>query len=538
MNVMDTDYSEKLNLEYRASLVLLACAVAFIGTHAAVALCEQFRLALSSSSSGWSKYGILILVSFAFGGVGFACTQYVVFTSIRLRTAENDIVYLQYNPGLIAGSIFVSSFVTFIGLYIASTDECFNKSKKEIMEIFIHRTSQTRSIGEIKRMGKYHILFLVCTSSLHRILASGVIFGGALSLARFMGVKSIYFQGNIHFDPTMIALSVLLSVVVCTLASWLFFRVLSIFPSMDIIRTLVSVVGVLGITAVYYVRLIGVVFHYHPAVTLPNNAVPYTRVVVIVLTCAVVFSFVALSYVLSDLRSWLQKTSTQLHHADRALVALINQQKGSSRVPQQNTNNNNHHHQNKIAKIQEMQNKMKYLQLPLEVVNYSRQFLQPVDTAASRRRIQQQQRQNGSSGSSGTNSHPNSPFRPLPVFALAPPIYYDIENTVEADRSTDSPDYDVPIYPAFTPYKPIPTHILSPTSTSANTTSVNTGCVSNTAAPTPSVLLPDAAGQSAWAAGGARCSPYSSAKVVPINTQPSTTAVTATTTAIERVEEM
>ena len=406
------------------------------------------------------------------------------------------------------------------------------------MEIFIHRTSQTRSIGEIKRMGKYHILFLVCTSSLHRILASGVIFGGALSLARFMGVKSIYFQGSIHFDPSMIALSVLLSVVVCTLASWLFFRVLSIFPSMDIIRTLVSVVGVLGITGVYYVRLIGVVFHYHPAaVTVPNNAVPYTRVVVVVLTCAVVFSFVTLSYVLSDLRSWLQKTSTQLHQADRALVALINQQKSSSREPLQyinnNTNYNNHHnHQNKNAKIQEMQNKMKYSQLPLEVVNYSRQFLQPVDTAASNIIIQQQRQQNGSTASSGTNSHPNSPFRPLPVFALAPPIYYDIENVTEADRSAD---YDVPIYPAFTPYKPTSTPILSPptTTANANTTSGNTGSASNTAAPTPSLLLPATGSQTAWAAVGARCSPYSSAKVVP-----TTTAVTATTMACtDRDEE-
>ena len=409
--------AELLHMEYRASLVLLACAVAFIGTHAAVSLCEQFRLALSFSVSGWSKYGVLALVALSLGGVGFSCTQYVVFASIRLRTSDNSIVYLQFNPAFIVGSIFVGAFVTFIALYIASTDECFNKSKKEIMEIFIRRTSQTRSIGEIKHMGKLRILFIVCTSSLHRIIASGIVFGGALSLARYMGVQAIQFNGTVHFDKAMIALSVVLSMLVCTVGSWLFFRVLSVFPSMDIFRTACSIVGVVGITGVHYVRLVGVEFHYDPAVPVPDSSVPYTRVIVVVLTCAVVFSFVMLAFVLSDLRSWLLRTSAQLRPADRALVAMLNRQKSIERVaptdspfasPLVSPGRNGSH------------DVRKFTQVPLEVVNYTRLYLRParIDT--------------GTATATGTDS-PLSPsqslMRPsLMAFALSPAIYYDVDH--------------------------------------------------------------------------------------------------------------
>ena len=51
---------EELDVEYRASMILLACAVAFIGTHSAIFMSEQLRLALSTPTSLVKIYSLVM----------------------------------------------------------------------------------------------------------------------------------------------------------------------------------------------------------------------------------------------------------------------------------------------------------------------------------------------------------------------------------------------------------------------------------------------------------------------------------------------
>ena len=366
---------EELRVEIRASMVLLACAVAFIGTHAAISMGEQFRLALSVPTTTYKKYAMLALVALSLGGVGFSGTQYVVFQSFRLRTSDNTIVAIGYDPDMVLGSALVASFITFLGLCLASTDECFNKSQKDIMEIFIKRTSRTYSIGEIKRLGKWHILFLVCTSSLHRVLTGGFLVGGGLCLARYMAVISVQFPGKVIYHDGMLSLAIILSIVGITILFWLFFRVLSVFPSMDILRTICSLLGLAVIACVQYIRLIFVTFNYDSNTILPENTVKSSVVIVSVLTSAVLLCFLVLAYVLSDLRAWLQRTTIQLRQADRALISMLNRNNKNSqnRTPPTSTNTESNQQQQRQQQYQQL----KYRNVPSEVVNYTRKYLNP-----------------------------------------------------------------------------------------------------------------------------------------------------------------
>ena len=386
---------EVLRTNFRTSLVLLACAVAFIGNHAAVSLCEQYRIALSSLSKPEKRHGILFLVALCLGGVGFCGTQYVVFGSFVLSTSNDRIISLYYDPSLVIGSILVASFTTLIGLYVATTDEYFNKSKKDIMEIFIKRTSRTHTISEIKRMGKFQILFIVCTTSLHRIIAGGMITGGALCLSRYMGALSVQFPGQIEYNDGMVALSVVLSMLGITVEYWLFFRLLSVFPSMDVIRTVCSAIGLAFIACVHYIRLVDISFEYNPAAALSPTAVPSAGIIEGVLTSAILFSFVVLAYALSDLRAWLLRTSVQLQHADRALLALLTRTGDTTPSTEMSRSS---------ASGRRLEDG-KYFNAPPEVVNYTRKYLKP---------------QNQSFAAKG-----HSP-KPLSGFAQARPIFYDM----------------------------------------------------------------------------------------------------------------
>ena len=397
---------DQLTVDYRASLVLLACAVAFIGTHAAVSMSEQFRLALSTPTNPIKIYGMLVLVSLSLGGVAFSGTQYIVFQSLRLRTFDNKIITLQFDPYMVLGSALVASFLTFVSILVASKDECFNKSQTEIMNIFITRESPTHTLAEIRQMSKTRIITNVCIRSLGCIIASGIIAGGAICLSRYMGVLSVQFPGTVEYDDGMVATSIILSMAGIISLYWIFFRILSVFPSLEILRTLCSVIGMTVIACVHYIRVINVKFLYNTEkLPLPRGSEDSVDIFLGVLTSAVLFSFLLLSFALSDLRTWLQRTSTQLYQADRALLAMINRPNGS--VPRTPPTMSTMATARDSIRVKEASMQ---LPAPPEVVSYARQYLKRGHLSASLARQV-------------------SP--PATTFIQSHPLYYDIDTDTQ-----------------------------------------------------------------------------------------------------------
>ena len=317
---------QELQINYRASLICLACAVAFIGTHTAISMCEQYRLALSTSNNSFQIYGIASLASLSLGGVAFSGTQYIVFQSTRLRTSEGAVINVEYDSYLVVGSILISTFLILISILIASQDEYFNKSQTEIMNIFLNRALQTRTIAEIKQLGKRQILFLVCMSSLNWILLGGFIAGGSLCLARYIAVLSVSFPGVVEYNMGLLALSILLSFAGMILLFWLYFRILSVFNNKEILRITCSILGMINIVLSHYIRIFLSKFLYNSEKQhlLSNRYEESGDILVGVLTTAALFTFLLISFALWDLRVWLQDTSTQLYQADRAIISMLN----------------------------------------------------------------------------------------------------------------------------------------------------------------------------------------------------------------------
>ena len=312
-----------LNVEYNGGIVAISTGIAFIGAFAAISLCEQYRLASISKKSVNS----VLLMGFAavgFAGVGVWGMHFIAATSFKLTLDNGQEVPMRFNIGILFVALVVVIICEYTGFYLCSTDSCFNKSKKEIMEIFISRASTTYTMAQIKQMGKFHILRIVCTHRLQRILLGGFIGGAGVAVMHYLGMMSLEFQGKMIYNPGLVALSVIVAVLSVIGGFWVFFRILSLFPSLDILRVACALNGMISLSGVHYIGLVSATYEYDPTIDAPDTSttVGSYDLLVGILVASVVFCTIVQVYVLSDMRSWLLHTSAQLRSADHVILTL------------------------------------------------------------------------------------------------------------------------------------------------------------------------------------------------------------------------
>eukprot|EP01032_Pedospumella_encystans_P011108 gene11108-12942_t len=312
-----------LNVEYNGGIVAIATGIAFIGAFAAISLCEQYRLASISKKSVNS----VLLMGFAavgFAGVGVWGMHYIAATSFKLTLDNGQEVPMRFNIGMLFVALVVVIICEYTGFYLCSTDSCFNKSKKEIIEIFISRASTTYTMAQIKQMGKFHILRIVCTHRLQRILLGGFIGGAGVAVMHYLGMMSMEFQGKMVYNPGLVALSVIVAVLSVIGGFWVFFRILSLFPSLDILRVACALNGMISLSGVHYIGLVSATYEFDPTMDPPDTSTTVSSydLLVGILVASVVFCTIVQVYVLSDMRSWLLHTSAQLRSADHVILTL------------------------------------------------------------------------------------------------------------------------------------------------------------------------------------------------------------------------
>jgi NO-binding membrane sensor protein with MHYT domain len=323
-----------LDVRYDRDNIMLTLGMAFIGTFAGVSLCEQYRLA-SLSTFKHKRHLVLFLVALTLGWGGTWNMHAAGLSSLKLYKGDEEIP-IRYNAVIIVLAAIQSVFQTYIGLLLASTDTCFNKTRKEIFDKFIARTSATHTLEEIKKMSTWQIFFIVCTHSQERLTVGGLFAGAGIAVMHFVMVHSMEFQGTIEYNPGIVAAAVLFAMLNGHGAFWTFFRLLSLFPSMDALRTAVAVLGVIAVSGMHYVGMTAVIFHYNPdkihleSPTTSSSISPGDLYSGAVTSCMLVAS-IMLMFVLHDLRSWLLRTSTQLRQADKVIAALARKLRGSAK---------------------------------------------------------------------------------------------------------------------------------------------------------------------------------------------------------------
>jgi hypothetical protein len=284
--------------------------------------------------------------------------------------------------------------LTYVGLIIASTDSYFTRSKKDILEVY--RSSLPSSDGgPTLDMNTFKGNFIVSTHNPWRIIVGSLFMSVALAVMRAMGFASIKFSGAVIESNGPIVAQAVIAVVGSATGFFIYFRLLSLYPSWEVLRLAAAVHGVFLFTGARLVSLAGVTFEYDATVGMPSKEVSLTsaHLVVGVIISAVMTSFLVLVYVLADLRTWLQRTRAQQRQADRALLALLYRSSAERNqvpilTPQASTRETRVTPSKRSA------------QAPPEVVNYTRQYL---------------------------NTAPRRAASPTAIFTVQHRLFYDVD---------------------------------------------------------------------------------------------------------------
>lgn len=77
----------------------------------------------------------------------------------------------------------------------------------------------------------------------------------------FIGRTSIQFPGYITYNGGILFAAIFIGFSAAITAYWLFFRLLSIFPNIELIRIAVAVSGGIAICGIFYIAMLGTSFH-------------------------------------------------------------------------------------------------------------------------------------------------------------------------------------------------------------------------------------------------------------------------------------
>lgn len=279
-----------LEQDFDPTIVILSYAISFLGAYVAITASEELRqtiidqkhaslffrsdvenptkeISMVSDMSTYtpvpkptSALKYLLIIAVSVGGIGIWGMHFIGMQALRLRN-HGEMVDMDYNLGLSLGSLFAVLVTTFLGVRVASDDIMFSKTKQEIVEAFINDTSKL-SLAEIRKIDAKRILFIISTKNLGRLIFGGFITGSGVSVMHYIGMEAMLFPGKIEWSAGLVFFSVIIAIVASTVAFWIFFRLLSIFPEKDYLRLLSAFLMGVAVCGMHYVGMTAATYKY------------------------------------------------------------------------------------------------------------------------------------------------------------------------------------------------------------------------------------------------------------------------------------
>lgn len=258
--------------KFDPSLVVLSFGVSFLGAYMAISICEQLRQSLIDDKAIFGKQIsishrkqhllYLFFMALSIGGIGIWAMHFIGMHAFRLHDIDGHHVHVRYNVGVSIASFITVVFTTFVGVTVASYDSMFSKTKVDIVEEFIYE-SRKLTFAEIRRISSQRILMTISTKELGYLLIGGFITGSGVSIMHYIGMDGTIFNGEIHWHPGLVTLSVVIAIVASSAAFWIFFRLLSIFPDMELLRIGSAVIMATAVCGMHYTGMVAGAYRIH-----------------------------------------------------------------------------------------------------------------------------------------------------------------------------------------------------------------------------------------------------------------------------------
>lgn len=334
-----------LTSKYNKGIVAVSIGISFLGAYMTTSLCEQLRASLLHRrlDSVRQKWKWFALMGIALGGIGIWCMHFIGMASLSISVNDQE-VDLEFNVLISIVSLIVVVVLTTIGVAVSSQDPLFMKTKGEILEMFIQDTSKL-SMSEVRRMKNLRLLRLISTKSLGYLVTGGVIAGSGVSIMHYIGMEAMYAHSTIRWNPGVVAASVLIAIIASTVAFWILFRLLSLFPSREWLRLVSSFLMAVAVCGMHYTGMAAARFDYESNMTgkkYDSHYMSKDEAFYPVIAAAMIMISIITIILLADLRSIVHRYSAVLSQS--GTLPMIQSNSSHNKKSSSNHSSNNHHH--------------------------------------------------------------------------------------------------------------------------------------------------------------------------------------------------
>lgn len=277
--------------------------IAYFGSYACITLYEQYRLVQKNRDrSYWYSWMLVLLMSLSFGGVTIWCMHYVALTGVGV-TEKYD-VHMEYRLDLTVISLISAVLLTSVGIVIASQDPEFADDRQDVTAKFVEM-AKTLSISQLKHIpNRNRVILKKLFRNMVQLGMAAFFVAGAVCVMHYVGMLSMVFQGEIVWNSGVIAATVILAYIVSWIGLWLIFRLLSLYPDVEVLRIVSSIVIAGAVNAVHYTAMTGAEIHLDLDKYVPvGRYISQDEAIIYSVLAATLFLWMTFTLSIADLRS-------------------------------------------------------------------------------------------------------------------------------------------------------------------------------------------------------------------------------------------
>eukprot|EP01034_Spumella_vulgaris_P029720 gene29720-36812_t len=161
--------------------------------------------------------------------------------------------------------------------------------------------------------------FIICTQSLAGLMFGGLCTGSGVVVMHYLGMSAMSFPGEITWNISIMCVSILIALGASTVAFWILFRLLSLYPQKEVLRVGSACIMTLAVCGMHYTGMAAAHFTYHPDMhTINTSNVTLSSQKAFQISFAATLCFVIFLVILifADLRAWLYAVTANLKRAD------------------------------------------------------------------------------------------------------------------------------------------------------------------------------------------------------------------------------
>ena len=260
--------------------------------------------------------------------------HFVGMSAVSLYDADGNQIPVYFRVDLTIVSLIAVMICTLLGLWLGTRDKAFVQDKRDVIDSFISDL-QGKSISEIRKIQHKHVLLgRTLFRNMLPLIGGGVLIASGVCIMHYIGMMAMVFEGYIVWNAGIIAASCLIALVAATAALWIMFRLLAMFPNLELLRFVCAVVMAIAVNGMHYTGMAAATFKYEA------GGITRSDVVLVDMTTAVMGALIAaaifLSFVfvvtVSDLRVWYHNLSKLFFELDTLIEDALLEPSEEKRV--------------------------------------------------------------------------------------------------------------------------------------------------------------------------------------------------------------